>query len=92
MKKDNRKFIPIPKDEYFKKITKYQYECPFERTLSCQSVIRKDPSDGHSYFIASIKMRVPINKRDYAAEEHIDLSLEENAEWDNPEAREEEDE
>ena len=33
MKKDNRKFIQIPKDEYFKKITKYQWECPeFPRT------------------------------------------------------------
>ena len=69
MKKEERKFIDIPKDEYFKKITKYQYECPFERSLSCQSVIRKDPSDGHSYFIASIKMRVPINKRDWSAEQ-----------------------
>ena len=69
MKKDNRKFIPIPKDDYFKKITKYQWECPFDRSLSCQSVIRKDPSDGHSYFIASIKMKVPINKRDWSAED-----------------------
>ena len=41
MKKEEKKFIDIPKDEYFKKITKYQWDCPFERTLSCQSVIRK---------------------------------------------------
>ena len=66
--KEERKFIDIPSDEYMKKITKYQYECPFDRTLSCQSVIRKDPRDGHSYFIASIKMRVPINKRDWSNE------------------------
>ncbi len=68
MKKEERKFIDIPKDEYFKKITKYQYQCPFDQTLSCQSVIRKN-QDGESYFIASIKMRVPINKRDWSAEQ-----------------------
>ena len=49
-----KKFIDIPKDEYFKKITKYQFECPFDQSLSCQSVIRKN-ADGESYFIASIK-------------------------------------
>ena len=69
MKKEEKKFIDIPKDEYFKKITKYQWDCPFPRTLSCQSVIRKDPYDGHSYFIASIKMRVSINRRDWIAEQ-----------------------
>ena len=67
MKKEERKFIDIPKDEYFKKITKYQFECPFDQSLSCQSVIRKN-QDGESYFIASIKMRVPINKRDWSNE------------------------
>ena len=69
--KEERKFIDIPKDEYFKKITKYQYECPFDQTLSCQSVIRKN-QDGESYFIASIKMRVPINKRDWSADEEVE--------------------
>jgi len=33
-----------------------------------------------------------VVKKGVQAEEQIDLSLEENAEWDNPEAREEEDE
>ena len=68
MKKEERKFIDIPKDEYFKKITKYQWDCPFDQSLSCQSVIRKN-QDGEQYFIASIKMKVFINKRDWSAEQ-----------------------
>ena len=73
MKKDNRKFIPIPKDEYFKKITKYQYQCPFDQTLSCQSVIRKN-QDGESYFIASIKISCSLSCKIYLSEKIVFLA------------------
>ena len=62
-----RVYKKLDSDEQMKKLTKYQNLSPFEQSLSIPSKTYKN-CYGEEFFIASIKCRVYLNKRNFNAE------------------------
>ena len=62
-----RVYNKLDSDKQMKKLTEYQRLAPFEQSLSIPSKTYKN-CDGEEFFIASIKCRVYLNKRDFNAE------------------------
>jgi len=62
-----RVYKKLDTDEQMKKLTKYQNSSPFEQSLSIPSKTYKN-CYGEEFFVASVKCRVYLNKRDFNAE------------------------
>ncbi len=62
-----RVYNKLDSDKQMKKLTEYQRLAPFEQSLSIPSKTYKN-CYGEEFFIASIKCRVYLNKRDFNAE------------------------
>ena len=62
-----RIYKQLDSDEQMKKLTNYQNACPFEQSLSIPSKTYKN-CYGEQFYIASVKCRVYLNKRDFNAE------------------------
>jgi hypothetical protein len=62
-----RVYKKLDSDEQMKKLTHYQGLAPFEQSLSIPSKTYKN-CYGEEFFIASIKCRVYLNKRDFNKE------------------------